>query len=300
MKKIILMLMLVMLAMSGYASAVSERTMEEETEETTIVDIATSDDRFSTLVTALDAAGLVETLAGEGPFTVFAPTDDAFAALPEGTVEALLEDADALTQVLTYHVVAGSVSAADVTSLSNATTLQGQPVVVSTSDGVMINQAEVIQPDVMASNGVIHVVNSVLLPPSGDIVEVASNAGSFNTLVTAVEAAGLVETLQGEGPFTVFAPTDEAFGKLPEGTVPALLEDPETLAQILTYHVVPGRVFSGDVVNIDAAGTVQGQSIGVSVMDGSVMLNDTSTVTATDVLATNGVIHVIDTVIMPE
>lgn len=300
MKKIILMLMLVMLAMSGYASAVSERTMEEETEETTIVDIATSDDRFSTLVTALDAAGLVETLAGEGPFTVFAPTDDAFAALPEGTVETLLEDADALTQVLTYHVVAGSVSAADVTSLSNATTLQGQPVVVSTSDGVMINQAEVIQPDVMASNGVIHVVNSVLLPPSGDIVEVASNAGSFNTLVTAVEAAGLVETLQGEGPFTVFAPTDEAFGKLPEGTVPALLEDPETLAQILTYHVVPGRVFSGDVVNIDAAGTVQGQSIGVSVMDGSVMLNDTSTVTATDVLATNGVIHVIDTVIMPE
>jgi uncharacterized surface protein with fasciclin (FAS1) repeats len=300
MKRIVLMLVLVMFAMSGYASAVSERTMEEEAEATTIVDIATNDGRFETLVTALDAAGLVDTLAGEGPFTVFAPTDEAFAALPEGTVEALLEDTEALSQVLTYHVVAGSVSAADVTSLSNATTLQGQPVVVSSSDGVMINQAEVIQPDVMASNGVIHVVDSVLLPPSGDIVEVASNAGSFNTLVTAVEAAGLVETLQGEGPFTVFAPTDEAFRKLPEGTIPALLEDPETLAQILTYHVVPGRVFSGDVVNIDTAGTVQGQSIGVSVMDGSVMLNDTSTVTATDVLATNGVIHVIDTVIMPE
>ncbi|NBF39666.1 MAG: fasciclin domain-containing protein [Spirochaetes bacterium] len=300
MKRIVLMLVLVMFAMSGYASAVSERTMEEEAEETTVVDIATNDDRFETLVTALDAAGLVDTLAGEGPFTVFAPTDDAFDALPEGTVEALLEDTEALTQVLTYHVVAGSVSAADVTSLSNATTLQGQPVVVSSSDGVMINQAEVIQPDVMASNGVIHVVDAVLLPPSGDIVEVASNAGSFNTLVAAVEAAGLVETLQGEGPFTVFAPTDEAFGKLPDGTIPALLEDPETLAQILTYHVVPGRVFSGDVVNIDDAGTVQGQSIGVSVMDGSVMLNDTSTVTATDVLATNGVIHVIDTVIMPE
>ena len=300
MKRIVLMLVLVMFAMSGYASAVSERTMEEEAEETTIVDIATNDDRFETLVTALDAAGLVDTLAGEGPFTVFAPTDEAFAALPEGTVEALLEDTEALSQVLTYHVVAGSVSAADVTSLSNATTLQGQPVVVSSIDGVMINQAEVIQPDVMASNGVIHVVDSVLLPPSGDIVEVASNAGSFNTLVTAVEAAGLVETLQGEGPFTVFAPTDEAVSKLPEGTIPALLEDPETLAQILTYHVVPGRVFSGDVVNIDDAGTVQGQSIGISVMDGSVMLNDTSTVTATDVLATNGVIHVIDTVIMPE
>ena len=300
MKRIVLMLVLVMFAMSGYASAVSERTMEEEAEETTIVDIATNDDRFETLVTALDAAGLVDTLAGEGPFTVFAPTDEAFAALPEGTVEALLEDTEALSQVLTYHVVAGSVSAADVTSLSNATTLQGQPVVVSSIDGVMINQAEVIQPDVMASNGVIHVVDSVLLPPSGDIVEVASNAGSFDTLVTAVEAAGLVETLQGEGPFTVFAPTDEAFSKLPEGTIPALLEDPETLAQILTYHVVPGRVFSGDVVNIDDAGTVQGQSIGISVMDGSVMLNDTSTVTATDVLATNGVIHVIDTVIMPE
>jgi len=300
MRRIALTIVLVMLAMNGYASAVSETTMEEESEPMTIVDIATNDDRFNTLVTALDAAGLVDTLAGEGPFTVFAPTDDAFDALPEGTVDALLEDTDALTEVLTYHVVAGSVSASDVTSLSNATTVQGQPVVVSSGDGVMINQAEVVQADVMASNGVIHVVDSVLLPPSGDIVEVASESGSFNTLVTAVEAAGLVETLQGEGPFTVFAPTDEAFGKLPEGTIPALLEDPETLAQILTYHVVPGRVFSGDVVNLDEAATVQGQSIGISVMDGSVMLNDASTVTATDVLATNGVIHVIDTVIMPE
>lgn len=300
MKKLVLMVLMAGLAASAFARGVPEETMDQEEPAMTIVDIAVNDGRFDTLVTALGVAGLVDTLSGDGPFTVFAPTDEAFEALPEGTLEALLDDTAALTEVLTYHVVSGSVPASDVTALTNATTLQGQPVVVGSGAGVTINQASVIQADVMGSNGVIHVIDSVLLPPSGDIVEVASNAGVFNTLVTAVQAAGLVETLQGEGPFTVFAPTDEAFAKLPEGTIPALLDDTDTLAQILTYHVVPGRVFSGDVVGLNEAGTVQGQSIGISVMNGSVMLNDASTVTSTDILTTNGVIHVIDTVIMPE
>jgi uncharacterized surface protein with fasciclin (FAS1) repeats len=164
----------------------------------------------------------------------------------------------------------------------------------------MINNATVTQADVAGSNGIIHVIDTVLLPPSSDIVDTAIEAGSFSTLVTALQAADLVDTLRGDGPFTVFAPTDEAFAKLPAGTIESLLADIPTLADILTYHVVSGRVFSGDVVNLDAAPTVQGQSIRISVgMDG-VMLNDASTVAATDVLATNGVIHVIDTVILPE
>jgi transforming growth factor-beta-induced protein len=134
--------------------------------EKTIVDIAVEDGRFTTLVTALQAAELVETLQGDGPFTVFAPTDDAFNALPAGTVEGLLADIPALTNVLLYHVVSGKVMAADVVNLSSADTVQGQPVSVMVDGGaVKINDAQVIITDIEASNGVIHVIDAVILPP---------------------------------------------------------------------------------------------------------------------------------------
>ncbi|MDX2344597.1 MAG: fasciclin domain-containing protein [Acidimicrobiia bacterium] len=130
------------------------------------------------------------------------------------------------------------------------------------------------------------------------IVDVAIGGG-FNTLVAAVQAAGLVETLSGDGPFTVFAPTDEAFAALPEGTLDALLADPEALAEILTYHVVSGKVLAADVVGLSSATTVQGEDIAIAVVDGAVVLNGSSNVTATDVAASNGVVHVIDAVILP-
>lgn len=132
-----------------------------------------------------------------------------------------------------------------------------------------------------------------------DIVETAVSAGSFNTLVAAVKAAGLVETLKGEGPFTVFAPTDEAFAKLPKGTVEALLNDKEKLTAILTYHVVPGRVMASDVVKLDRAKTVNGQDVKIKTTDEGVMV-DEARVVKTDIATSNGVIHVIDTVILPE
>lgn len=134
-----------------------------------------------------------------------------------------------------------------------------------------------------------------------DIVDVAVENGSFTTLVAAVKAAGLVDTLKGKGPFTVFAPTDEAFAKLPEGTVEMLLqpENKDKLVAILTYHVVPGKVMAADVVKLDSATTVQGQDVMVKVMGDKVMV-DNAMVVATDVKAKNGVIHVIDTVIMPK
>lgn len=135
-------------------------------------------------------------------------------------------------------------------------------------------------------------------PNDGNIVEVAIGAGNFTTLVAAVQAAGLVDTLSSEGPFTVFAPTDEAFAKLPAGTVEALLNDKEKLAAILTYHVIPGKVMAADVVNLSSATTVNGQSVQIRLQDGKVMI-DNATVTATDIAASNGVIHVIDTVILP-
>ncbi len=130
------------------------------------------------------------------------------------------------------------------------------------------------------------------------IVDVAI-AAEFNTLVAAVQAAGLVETLQGDGPFTVFAPTDEAFAALPEGTLEGLLEDPEALAEILTYHVVSGEVLAADVVGLSAATSVQGGDISIEVVDGGVVLNGSANVVTTDVMASNGVIHVIDQVILP-
>jgi uncharacterized surface protein with fasciclin (FAS1) repeats len=132
-----------------------------------------------------------------------------------------------------------------------------------------------------------------------NIVETAVAAGSFNTLVTAVKEAGLVETLSGEGPFTVFAPTDDAFSKLPAGTIPALLKDKEKLTAILTYHVVSGKVMAADVVNLTSAKTVNGQSITIKVKDGSVMV-DGANVVKTDIVCSNGVIHVIDAVILPK
>ena len=136
---------------------------------------------------------------------------------------------------------------------------------------------------------------------SGDIVEVATSAGSFSTLLTEVQAAGLVETLKGAGPYTVFAPTDEAFAKLPAGTVEALLADRERLAAVLTYHVIPGRVMAAEVIQAGSVRpeTVQGQALDIRVMDGTVHV-DEATVTTPDVLASNGVIHVIDTVVLPE
>ena len=131
------------------------------------------------------------------------------------------------------------------------------------------------------------------------IVDVAAGNPDFSTLVAAVKAAGLVETLSGEGPFTVFAPTNEAFAKLPEGKVDSLLADIPTLKKILTYHVVAGKVMAADVVGLNNATTVQGDDVKIAVVDGKVQLNDSATVTATDIEASNGVIHVIDTVLIP-
>jgi transforming growth factor-beta-induced protein len=263
-----------------------------------IVDLAVADGRFTTLAAALQAANLVDTLKGEGPFTVFAPTDDAFAKLPAGTVEALLADIPALTSILTYHVADGYAMASDVVALESIKTLNGKPVEIMVKDGmVYLNDAQVVITDILAKNGVIHVIDSVLLPPD-NIVEAAVKDGRFTTLVAAVQAAGLAETLQGEGPFTVFAPTDDAFKKLPAGTVEGLLQDIPALKNILLYHVVEGKVMAEDVVKLESADTVAGKPITIKVDGDKVMVNE-SQVIITDIKVSNGVIHVIDSVLLP-
>ncbi|NTW12839.1 MAG: fasciclin domain-containing protein [Anaerolineales bacterium] len=286
-----------------------EPTAMPEPEPMDIVDTAVADGRFQTLVAAVTAAGLVDTLKGEGPFTVFAPTDDAFAKLPAGTIDSLLlpENKQALTDILLYHVVSGKVMAADVVGLESATTVLGKDVAIKVDMGnVYINDAKVIITDIETSNGVIHVIDTVILPPAeeaaapGTIVDIAVADGRFNTLVAAVTAAELVETLSGEGPFTVFAPTDDAFAALPAGTLDSLLlpENKQALTDILLYHVVAGKVMASDVIGLSAAPTVLGKDITITIKDGKVFLNDTIQVIITDIEASNGVIHVIDAVLL--
>ncbi len=270
---------------------------------TDIVDTAVAAGSFETLVAAVKAAGLVEALKGEGPFTVFAPTDEAFAQLPEGTLAKLLtpEGKDQLTAILTYHVVPGRVLAADVAKLSGAVTLGGQRVDVRVAKKkVMIDGASVVRTDIECSNGVIHVIDSVLMPATNDIVATAKAAGSFGTLLAAAEAAGLVEALQARGPITLFAPTDEAFAALPEGTVADLLkpENKEALASILKLHVVRGRVYSDAAVEAGKATTLAGTEVRISAEDDKVRVGS-ATVLRANLDASNGVIHVIDSVILP-
>ncbi len=268
-----------------------------------IVELAVAAGDFETLTAAAKAAGLVDALKGPGPFTVFAPTDAAFAKLPEGTVESLLgpENRGKLAAILKYHVVPGRVTAADVVKLSGAATLNGQRIEIKAAGGkVMVDGATVTKTDIFASNGVIHVIDAVLLPASDDIVTTAVKAGSFSTLAAALKAAGLIDTLKGEGPFTVFAPTDTAFARLPAGTVESLLEpeNREKLAAILTYHVVPGRVYAEDALAAKKAGTVGGPPLRFASKGGAVRVNG-ATVVLADLDASNGVIHVIDSVLLP-
>jgi transforming growth factor-beta-induced protein len=262
-----------------------------------IVDTAVAAGDFKTLAAALTKADLVTTLKGKGPFTVFAPTDAAFAKLPAGTLDGL--SMSQLVKVLTYHVVDGKVSSADLKA-GKVPTLAGVDVQVDLSAGVKINDATVIKADIQASNGIIHVVDTVLLPKSDmpeaskNIVENAVAAGKFNTLAKALTDTGLIDTLSGKGPFTVFAPTDEAFAALPKGTLESLTK--EDLKQILLYHVVAGDVRAKDV----KAGPVKTAS-GISAFlstEGGVKVNGANVTTA-DVVSSNGVIHVIDKVILP-
>lgn len=291
-----------------------------------IVAIAAGNADFSTLVSLVTKAGLVDALKADGPYTVFAPTNEAFAKVPQAVVDALLANPDLLKQVLLYHVVAGKVMAADVKDGASAKTLQGEPVNFKVADGkVAVNDANVVKADLVAKNGVIHVIDSVLVPAAvldalkqanekapapaataaaapaaeTDIVDTAVGAGSFNTLVSLVKAAGLVDALKGEGPFTVFAPTDEAFAKLPKAQVDALMADPQgALKQILLYHVVPSKVLAADVKDGATAKTLQGEPITFTVKDGKVKA-DAANVVKADIAAKNGVIHVIDSVILP-
>ncbi len=282
-------------------------------EATTIVDVAVADGNFTTLVTALEAADLVETLDDEdGTFTVFAPTDDAFAALGQETIDALLADTDTLTDILTYHVLSSEVDAdAAVGQAGNLVeTVNGASVALSLSgDNLLVNTATVTMTDIQTDNGIIHVIDAVLMPPEfvdasdSTIAEVAAGDDQFSTLVAALTEADLVSTLDDpDATFTVFAPTNDAFDMIDEGTLAALLEDTEALSSVLLQHVV-ADVEADSVTAFSLNGTsletVSGASIPILINEETDSLTvGGANVVVSNIQASNGIIHVIDTVIV--
>ena len=306
---------------------------------------ASNNPLLSTLVTAVSEAGLVDTLNSDGPFTIFAPTNDAFAAIPADDLDAVLADQELLSSILTYHVVAGeSLDAAALGEAGSAESVNGAELEFG-SDGTTVNGFDVLCSNVVTANATVHIIGDVLMPPSDAMADMeesdmeesdmeetsmepsgplcsavpADGEGSFagmtndtaataasnnpvlSTLVAAVQAAGLVDTLNSDGPFTIFAPANPAFDALPEGALDAVLADTDLLTSILTLHVVSGeQLSSADLAELDSVATVNGADITFEAADdGTLMVNGQASVGCADIQTANATVHVIDAVLMP-
>ena len=286
---------------------VASVTVNPATQSNSVVDIIVGSEVHTVLEDAVIAADLVGALSGEGPFTVFAPTDDAFTALLAAlgfTAEELLAY-PGLTDVLLYHVVGAQALSTDLSDGQEITTLLEEDVQVTiTADGVFINQAQVTVADLEADNGVVHVIDAVLVPEltqSNTVVDIIVNSEVHTVLEDAVVAAGLVDALNGEGPFTVFAPTDDAFTALLAAlgfTAEELLAYPG-LTDVLLYHVVGAQALSTDLSDGQEITTLLDEDVQVTITADGVFINQAQVIVA-DLEADNGVVHVIDAVLVPE
>ncbi len=311
---------------------------------------ASNNPLLSTLVSAVVEADLVDTLNSEGPFTIFAPTNDAFAAIDPEVLSAVLADTELLTQVLTYHVIPGESLNAEALGDQSFTTVEGDDVMLG-ADGTTVNDASVVCSDVPVANGTVHIVDQVLLPqvaldaiaamsegamdegamdegemadgmlaPSGDACAAvpADGEGSFagmaddtagtaasnnpllSTLVGAVVEANLVDTLNSEGPFTIFAPTNDAFAAVPADQLDAVLADADLLSSVLTYHVVAGeRLASTDLIEAGTVTTVNGGDLTIAADGDSFTVNGAASAICIDVPTANATVHIIDSVLLP-
>jgi transforming growth factor-beta-induced protein len=256
---------------------------------------------LTTLAELVAKAGLVETLSGPGPFTVFAPTNEAFNNVDPATLKALLADNALLTRVLTYHVVASKIESAGITNELTSKSVAGEALrlnvykvgdkkVITVNGAVKINA-------IQTTNGVIYVIDKVLVPnDDASIVKVLEKQGKFSTLLTALKVADLTSTLDSPGPFTLFAPTDEAFGALPSGALDSLIANPEELKKVLLTHVVSGTVYSRGL-SAGSVPVVSGRSVQVAIGQSGVTVANAKVVEA-DLAASNGVVHVIGSVIL--
>jgi len=286
-------------AANGIIHAVDAVLLPEGYRDANVIDQAVELGNFTTLASAIEQVGLTSTLKYKGDFTVFAPTDDAFAALPQGLLGSLSEAQ--LTEILTYHVLSGEIFADQLNAEQAPASLEGGEVFV-TKDGngdVTVNgSSSVVTADVDVSNGVIHAIDQVILPDAyGTVVDAASKRYNFETLVSAVVDAGLAGALSDtEASYTVFAPTDDAFAAV-ESVVNSL--SVQQLATVLSYHVLPVEVASGDLAAEQAPASLTDESVYVTAADGNVTVNGSASVVEADIMTNNGTIHAIDEVILP-
>ncbi|WP_113635135.1 fasciclin domain-containing protein [Nubsella zeaxanthinifaciens] len=302
-----------MVALVGSAFFSSCKKDNDVQENLSIADIVAADDNFSLLETALNHAQLTGTLKGEGNFTLFAPNNAAFAAAGLDTdAKITAMSAETLKQILLYHVLPNRTPASAIPTASNtavATSANANVFVTKNANGVFVNGATVLTADVNAKNGVVHIINRVLMPASGNIVQAAQANANFSFLVAAITRASqgstnVAQVLSGTGPFTVFAPTNQAFINAGFTTIASIqAASPATLTNILTYHVIAGRVLSSDLTEGAMPTTVQGGKVTISLTGGAKVkgLGNTtsSNITTTNVITTNGVIHAIDQVLLP-
>ncbi|KAL4222381.1 hypothetical protein ACF0H5_018420 [Mactra antiquata] len=268
----------------------------------TTVELLASDPNMSTLVSLVTQAGLVDAI-NSGTFTIFAPNNAAFAALPTSTIHALSNDVHALSNILKYHVVQGNVKSAAASNELQLTTLNGQKIrfnIYSHNNVVTIQGSKILHFDRTASNGVIHVLESVMMPPEGDIVDIVAKTSDFSTLLSLVQQAGIASALKGDA-LTVFAPTNAAFSRLPSHITNRLAHDKALLTEILEYHVVPHTEYSVGLYNREHLRTLDRNHDILSVHTDStgVRINTNAHVTKANIGTTNGVIHIIDHVLVP-
>lgn len=280
-----------------FSACSDDSTTMADTQDPSITEIAALNSQFSTLVGALQATGLDATLDGDGEFTVFAPTNDAFDALPEGTLESLSEEQ--LEGILLYHALGAEVLSGQLESEQTVETIGGENLFITAgSAGVTVNgTASVTTADIEARNGVIHVIDNVILPDAyGTIVDNAIKRYYLSTLVDAVVQADLAGALSGDGPFTVFAPTNSAFAAIADVASGLTVEE---LTDVLLYHVVQGKVLSSDLQPNQEVTTLNGNPILVEVSNSGATVNGSAAITTVDIEGVNGVIHVIDQVLLP-
>ena len=259
--------------------------------------------RAAGLTTLLDLVERADLRLPERPVTIFAPTNRAFAALPESTLAELLEPRgrDGLRQILTFHVCAGARGSAEVLNARTLPTLSGQPLAIDPDAG-RIQGAGLVTVDVPFDGGIVHVIDTVLVPEQRSIADLASETDSLSTLTDALNVAGLGEQLgAGQGPWTVFAPTDAAFADLPEGLLASLLRAPNRakLTSILGLHVVPGRIAARELLAKKTLTTLIGEPLLVTLDGGRLSLGEGARIVTADIPAANGVIHRIDRVLLP-
>lgn len=300
-----------MVGLSSFLVSCSDDEIIVE-ENSSIVDVVVGSANFSTLESAVIKANLSSVLNGNGPFTVFAPDNEAFNA--SGVTSSVIQDlsSDQLKEILLYHTLSSKVNSASIQTGSNIAveTANGDDVYITkNSNGVFVNGWKVKQADIMASNGVIHSLERVLMPAAGNLVEVAQANANLSYLVAAVLRASqgttnVAQVLTSAGPFTVFAPTNQAFINAGFPTIAAIeAADPNTLASILTYHVLSARAFSSDLTNGQSLTTVNGGTLSVALGTTATIkgkANTTaSTITSVNIMASNGVVHLIDQVLLP-